>query len=173
MVPHNVPIPFKIKQFVDIPATNYRSRNGELPIAVAIHIADGLEASVIATFKDPNVQKSSHFLVCKDGTVDQFVSTKNASFCTGNIDNPVSELVLKMPTNPNGWTVSIEHEGFGTEDITEAQYQTTALICKYLHDNWDIALDRTHVFGHREAYSLKTCPGKINIDKILQIARKL
>lgn len=172
-MPKNIPVPFPL-EFINIPATNYRSRNGELPDAIVIHIADGLKSSVIATFKDPSVQKSSHFLVCRDGSITQFVSTDNASYCTGNVDNPINELVLARPTrNPNGWTVSIEHEGFGTQDITLAQYQTTAKICKYLHDKWGIPLDRTHVFGHREAYSLKTCPGLIDVDKIVQMARKL
>lgn len=171
-LPNIVPIPFAI-EWVDIPQSNYRSRNGELPMAIAIHIAEGSKASVIETFKDPSVQKSSHFLVCKDGSVVQFVSTKNASFCTGNIDNPVSELVLSKPTNPNGWTVSIEHEGFANQDITDTQYTTSAKILKYCHDAWDIPLDRTHVFGHREAFSQKICPGMINIDKIIQKARLL
>lgn len=173
MLPHDIAIPFPI-EFITIPATNYRSRNGELPDAIAIHIAEGSKASVIATFKDPKVEKSSHFLVCRDGSVVQFVSTKNASFCTGNIDNPINELVLARPTrNANGWSISVEHEGMATEDITPAQYQTTAKIVKYCHDAWDIPMDRTHVFGHREAFAAKSCPGLINIDKIVQIARKL
>lgn len=171
-LPNQTPITFN-PQWVDIPTTNYRSRNGETPIAVVIHIAEGDKASVVATFKDPTVQKSSHFLVCKDGSVLQFVSTKNASYCNGNVDNPINELVLASKTNPNGWTICIEHEGFSTQDITEAQYATTANIVKYCHDAWNISMDRTHVMGHREIYSLKTCPGLINVDKIVQLARKL
>lgn len=168
----DVPIPFPI-QWVDIPESNYRSRNGVVADAIAIHIAEGSKASVIATFKDPLVQKSSHFLVCKDGSVVQFVSTKNASFCTGNIDNPINELVLSRKENPNSWTHSIEHEGFSNQDITDAQYKTTALICKYLHDKWGVPLNRTHIFGHREVFSQKSCPGMINVDKIIQLARLL
>lgn len=172
-MPKDVPIPFPI-EWVEIPDTNYRSRNGELPDAIAIHIAEGSKASVIATFKDPNVQKSSHFLVCRDGSIVQFVSTKDASFCTGNLDNPINALVLARPNrNPNGWTISIEHEGFANQDITPAQYQTTAKIVKYCNEKWGVPMDRTHVFGHREVFSKKTCPGLINIDKIVQIARKL
>lgn len=167
----NAPITFPIDQLVAIPKTNYRSRGAELPIAVAIHIAEGSRASVISTFQDPTVGKSSHFLVCRDGKVVQFVSTKDASFCTGNIDNPINELVLTMPTNPNGWTISIEHEGFSTADITPAQYDMTARIVEYCHKRWGVPMDRTHVFGHREAYSKKTCPGLINIDTIVQKAR--
>lgn len=175
MFPKDIPIPFPI-EFISIPETNYRKgRNGQMPIAIAIHIAEGSKAAVVSTFKDPSVQKSSHFLVNKDGSITQFVNTGNASYCTGNVDNPVSELVLqKYPTsNPNDWTISIEHEGLGTQDITPNQYNATAQLCKFLHDKWGIVLDRTHIFGHREAYSLKTCPGMINIEKIIQKARLL
>lgn len=160
-------------EWIDIPKENYGSRDGQLPIGVAIHIAEGSKQSVIFTFKDPLVQKSCHFLVCRDGSVVQFVATKNASFCTGNIDNPVNALVLTSKENPNKWTVSIEHEGFSNQDITERQYETSAVICKYLADKWGILLDRTHIFGHREVFSLKTCPGMINVDKIIQKARKI
>lgn len=171
-MPNIVPIPFPI-EFVTIPSSNYGSRNGELPIAIAIHIAEGNKASVIATFKNPAVQKSSHFLVNRDGSITQFVGTADASYCTGNIDNPINELVLSKPSNPNKWTVSIEHEGFSTQDITDAQYQTTSKLCKFLHDKWNIPLDRTHIFGHREVYSKKTCPGMINVEKIVQLSRLL
>lgn len=173
MYPKDIPIPFPI-EFITIPDSNQRPREaGVMPDAIAIHIADGSKASVVATFKDPAVQKSSHFLVNKDGSLTQFVSTNKASFCTGNIDNPVSQLVLERTLNPNSWSFSIEHEGFGTQDITEAQYQKTARLCKFLHDKWGVPLDRTHIFGHREAFSQKICPGLINIDRIIQIARKL
>lgn len=173
-VPHDISIPFKI-ELIKIPETNYRKRKvGVLPDAIAIHIAEGMKASVIATFKDPGVQKSSHFLVCRDGSVVQFVSTNDISYCTGILDNPINELVLTRPgQNPNEWSISIEHEGFANQDITAAQYQTTALICKYLHDKWEIPLDRTHIFGHREVFSKKTCPAMINVEKIVQLSRIL
>lgn len=171
-VPHDIPIPFKI-DLVSIPATNYRKGRTQPPIAIAIHIADGNRQSVISTFQDPGVQKSSHFLVCRDGSITQFVSTSDIAFCTGNIDNPINELYLKTQTNPNEWSISIEHEGMGTQDITPAQYQTTAKLCKFLHDKWEIPLDRTHIFGHREIFSKKTCPGMINVEKVVQLSRLL
>lgn len=171
MYPKDIPIPFPI-EFIDIPATNFRDREpGVSPDAIAIHIAEGSKASVIATFKDPTVQKSSHFLVCRDGSIVQFVSTTKVAFCTGNIDNPINSLALARTTNPNSWSFSIEHEGF--TDISESQYQATAKLCKFLHDKWGVPLDRTHIFGHREVFSKKTCPGLINTDRIIQLARKL
>lgn len=172
-LPNPTPIPFDIET-VEIPATNYRDREaGVLPDCIAIHIAEGNKASVVAAFKDPNYQKSSHFLVNRDGSITQFVSTGKVAYCQGNVDNPVNELVLARKLNPNSYVLSIEHEGFATEDITPAQYATTAKLCKFLHDKWAVPLDRTHIFGHREVFSPKSCPGKINVEKIVQLARKL
>ncbi len=173
MQPKNIPIPFPIT-WVNIPEGNYRVGRTMLPDTCVIHIAEGNKQSVISTFKDPSVQKSSHFLVCADGSVVQFVSTKNVAFCNGIVVNPVSELVLlRAPVNPNEYTFSIENEGYSTSDITEAQYKTNALILKYLHDAWSLPLNSTHVIRHREITSAKTCPGFVDVEKILQMSRKM
>ncbi len=174
-LPNQVPIPFHI-DFFTIPVTNYHAgRNGDIPPDVCvIHIAEGSKASVIATFKDPTVQKSSHFLVATDGSVTQFVSTKDTAYCNGIVVNPVSELVLqRLPQNPNDYTFSIENEGVSTTDITDAQYHTNAVILRYLHDAWDLPLNSTHVIRHREVEASKTCPGLVNVEKIIQAARNL
>ena len=109
------------------------------------------QASVVGEFQDPTYQKSSHFLVNKDGSIKQFVGTANVAFGKGIVDRPTSELLIaRAGINPNQWTVSIEHEGFLTDDFTEAQYATTTKLVKYLHDKWNIPLDSTHVIRHRE-----------------------
>lgn len=140
---------------------------------IVIHIAEGLRDSVTVTFKDPAVQKSAHFLVCQNGDVLQYVSTKDTAFGNGIVVNPVSEKVLgALPQNPNEYTVSIEHEGFATTDISETMYSTTVNLVKYLHDRWAIPLDRTHIIRHNEIEASKTCPGRISVEKIIQLARK-
>lgn len=173
--PNPTPIPDGIIP-VDIPISNYRvGRNGTVaPDTLVIHIAEGDKASCIATFKDPSVQKSSHFLIGKDGSITQFVSTKNTAFCNGIVDRPVSESVLKrFPQNPNDYTFSIENEGFATEDFTEAQYQTNAKLLAYLHKAWNVPMDSTHVIRHREIEQQKTCPGIVNVERIIALARAL
>jgi N-acetyl-anhydromuramyl-L-alanine amidase AmpD len=75
--------------------------------------------------------------------------------------------------NPNQWTISIEHEGFSTNDFTAAQYTTTAKLLKYLDDEWNIPLDSTHVIRHREINGGKTCPGVVNVEWIIRQARLL
>ncbi len=172
-LPNIVPIPFPIN-FVSIPTTNYRVGRSTTPDVCVIHIADGTKPSVIATFSDPSVQKSSHFLVDTDGSVTQFVSTKNTAFCNGIVVNPVSELVLQRTgTNPNEFTFSIENVGMSPSDFTDAQCHTDALILSYLHKAWNLPLDRTHVIRHQEIEATKTCPSLASVEKILEMARLL
>lgn len=82
-------------------------------------------------------------------------------------------MLLNRPgINPNQWTISIEHEGVSTSDFTEAQYATTTKLVKYLHDKWNIPLDSTHVIRDREINGGKTCPGIVNVERIIRQARR-
>lgn len=173
-LPNVTPIPAGIT-WIDIPASNYRvGRATSSPDVCVIHIAEGSKAACIATFQDPSVQKSSHFLVGKDGSITQFVSSKNTAYCNGIVVTPVSELVLqRLPMNPNEYTFSIENEGVATDDFTEAQYHTNAVILAYLHKAWNLPLDRTHVIRHQEVESSKQCPGVMSVEKLLLIARTI
>ena len=139
---------------------------------IVIHIVQGSAESCVSIFKDPSVQKSSHFLVKEDGAIVQFVGTANTAYCNGIVNHPVSELVLdRLPLNPNLYTISIEHEGYAENDLTEAQYATTGKLVKYLHDKWNIPLNSTHIIRHREINGGKTCPGVMDVERILRIAR--
>lgn len=171
MLPNNIPIPFPI-EFIDIPLTNYKKGRQSNPDMIVIHIAEGNKQSVINQFQNPATQVSSHFLVNKDGSITQFVGTVDTAYGNGVLNNPVSELVLqRAPRNPNDYTISIENEGFSTENINPAQYATNIKLIKYLHNKWSIPLDSTHVVRHREITASKSCPGLINVEYIIQQAR--
>ncbi len=170
-IPKNIKEPFPIT-WVDIAPSNYRGGRQMGPDMIVMHIAEGSRASVLAQFKNPASEVSAHFLVCKTGEVVQFVSTKDVAFGNGVIRKPVSEIVLTHPaTNPNEYSISIEHEGFATADITEAQYASSVKLVKFLAEKWSIPLDATHVIGHRQITGDRTCPGVVNIDRIIRDAR--
>ncbi len=170
-LPNNIPIPFPI-EWITIPTTNFRKGRSSNPDMIVIHIGEGSKSSIINTFTDATVQKSSHFLVNQDGSITQFVNTGDTAYGNGIVGNPISELVLqRLPNNPNDYTISIEHEGFSTQDINEAQYKATIALIKFLHIKWNIPLDSTHIIRHREIEAQKTCPGLINVEKIIQQAR--
>ncbi len=170
-LPNSIPIPFPLG-FKQSP--NYtKGRNGILPDVIVIHIAEGSASSVDNTFLNTSSDpKSAHFLICQDGTIKQYVATGDTAFGNGIVDNPISSIVLSRPgINPNQYTISIEHEGLSTSDINNLQYNSTVKLVKFLSQKWNIPLDRTHIIGHREIRSSKTCPGMIKVESIIQQAR--
>lgn len=149
---------------------NFTPGRKEPPQLIVIHITEGLRDSVYQTFMTE--QKSTHFLVNKDGTIWQFVRSKDTAWGNGIVDQPTSSIVLDKKGNPNDYSVSIEHEGFATTDINDLQYAATVDLVKYLADFWKIPLDRTHIIRHEEITGYKSCPGKISVEKIIRLARK-
>ena len=170
MLPNNIPIPFPII-FKKVPNFDI-GRKGMSPDIIVVHIAEGSKEAVYSTFL--NEQKSSHLLVCKDGSIWQFVSTNDTAWGNGIVDNPISEIVLSRPgVNPNQYSISIENEGYGVADITEAQYNSNIKLISFLCKEWDIPANSSHIIRHREIHSGKSCPGLINVEKIIQQVRKL
>lgn len=171
MLPNPIPIPFPI-EWQDPASPNFKKGRTSVPDMIVIHIADGMKQSVIQQFKNPSTQVSSHLLVCQDGSYVQFVSTVDTAYCNGVLNQPVSELVLQRgQRNPNDYTISIETEGFGTNDILPAQYTALSTLVKFLSQKWNIPLDRTHVIGHREITGTKECPGRIDVERVIRGAR--
>jgi N-acetyl-anhydromuramyl-L-alanine amidase AmpD len=149
---------------------NYTPGRTEKPTLIVIHITEGLRDSVYQTFlTEP---KSTHFMVNKDGSIWQFVRSKDTAWGNGVVDQPTSSIVLEKKGNPNNYSVSIEHEGYSTTDITPEQYDSSYKLVKYLADYWKIPLDRTHIIRHEEITGYKTCPGRISVEKIIRLARK-
>lgn len=168
MIPQDVPIPFPI-EFKRVP--NFTPGRHRLPDMIVIHIAEGMRDSVYQTFL--NEEKSSHFLVNKDGSIWQFVSTKDTAWCNGIVVNPIAGMVLaRLPENPNDYTISIENEGFSTGSPTAAQIKTNIALVKFLCQKWQIPIDRTHIIRHEEIEASKTCPGRISVETIIQQSRK-
>jgi hypothetical protein len=80
---------------------------------------------------------------------------------------PILRTIASRPgINPNQGSTSIEHEGFSTDDLTEAHDATTTKLVKCLHDKWNIPLDSTHIIRHREINGGKTWPGIVNVESI-------
>src|SRR3990167_2391024 len=156
-----------------IKSPNAFSRDGYKPFLIVIHISDGDKQSVISEFSSFLTQKSSHYLVCKNGEVIQFVDENLGAWTNGDVKNPTSELVIKfLKENPsvnlNKVTLSIEHEGYGHTDINAIQYNTTIQLVKELCQKWNIQINRKYIIGQRKINSVtKTCPGLISIPRII------
>lgn len=137
------------------------------PDVIVIHIAEGNRDSVYNEFLTK--PKSTHYLVNKDGSVWQFVEEKDGAWGNGIVNNPTSDIVKqRMPANPNLYTVSIEHEGFAAQgDMSDLMYATSIQLVKDIAGRWNIPLDSVHVIRHRNITDQKSCPGPINVERII------
>ncbi|MER5201247.1 N-acetylmuramoyl-L-alanine amidase [Streptomyces sp. NPDC002884] len=115
-----------------------RPANGIRIDSIVIHDTESSYASTIATFQTPGGGAAHYVMRSADGAVTQMVPTKDLAFHAGNYST-------------NMHSVGIEHEGYaahGATWYTEAQYEATADLVKYLAGRFGIPLDRQHIIGH-------------------------
>lgn len=153
------------------PVPNFtKDRAGNKPEVIVIHVGEGSQQVIYDTFL--NEQKSSHYCVSATGEVWQFVEETDTAWGNGVVKNPTNQIVLSRPNvNPNLYTISIEHEGFGTSDFTDSQYSSTALLVRGICTRWGIPMDRIHIIRHNEIRVDKTCPGVANVDKLVDMVK--
>jgi N-acetylmuramoyl-L-alanine amidase len=154
-----------------LPINFQKERRGAYPVdTLVLHVTEGDAASVRAWFHDKAAQVSAHYMVTKAGEVVHFVHEYDTAWANGRVDHPTAQLVLeRLGANPNNWTISIEHEGDGTEELTDAQRAASLELMRDIQTRHHlITFDRTHILGHHEIYSLKTCPGAIDVDRLVE-----
>lgn len=155
-------------QFRSVPYFT-RGRGGYKPLGIVIHVSEGSYSSLLNEFDTH--EKSAHYVVKKDGTPVQLVKEENTAYAQGTVVDPTAKLVLDRPgVNPNNYFISIEHEGSGSEDFTPQQYDTTSDMIQDICTRFSIPLDADHVIPHRAIRSDKTCPGPVNMEKLIAIA---
>lgn len=157
-----------------IGSPNYKlGRGTHRPTAIVIHIAEGSAAAVDSWFKNPASSVSAHYLVTKAGDVHQYVREEDQAWHAGRVDHPTWTGII-AGVNPNLYTIGIEHEGQDADAWPDAMYERSARLLAEIHCRWSIPLDRAFVVGHREIYSLKTCPGSVvDIGKLITLARAI
>lgn len=159
-----------------IPSPNFTSgRKIYKPEAVVIHIMEGSLAGTDSWFKSPASNVSAHYGIGKTGEVHQYVKETDTAWHAGRVNNPSWQLIKPGGNghfiNPNYYTIGIEHEGNESSDWTEDMYNSSSEMIKSICSRWNIPIDRNHIIGHHEIYSLKTCPGhKVDLNKLIAIA---
>lgn len=149
---------------------NYRvGRGGAVVDMVVVHVTEGDRHSVRSWFALDRSDVSAHYLVCTDGTIDQFVDESDTAYHAGRVLDPTAPLVLERPhQNPNSFSVGIEHEGDGRHELAPKQRAASLeLMLDIRRRHPAIALSRRHIVGHHEIYAAKTCPGAINVDRLV------
>lgn len=147
------------------------SREGHSVSLIVIHSAEGSREAVESWFGDAASKVSAHYLVCRDGTVIQFVNQLQVAWHAGEVVSPTAKQISNHPSvNPNLYSVGIEHEGTKADDLTPAQRASTIELIREISTAWGFPIDRDHVVGHREIKSSKTCPNQINVDRLVEQA---
>ncbi|MFI0539625.1 N-acetylmuramoyl-L-alanine amidase [Streptomyces sp. WSLK1-3] len=115
-----------------------RPTNGIRIDTIVIHDLESTYDSGVAGLANPTNPAATHYVMSSTGAVTQMVPTKDIAFHAGNYST-------------NLHSIGIEHEGYaahGAAWYTEAQYQATADLVKYLAGRFGIPLDRQHIVGH-------------------------
>lgn len=105
---------------------------------IVIHDAETDYKTTIEIFQDSHNYVSTHYVLSTEGDVTQMVDNKNVGWHAGN-------------WNVNMHSIGYEHEGFaiqGTTWYTDAMYQASATLTRYLATKYGIPLDRGHIIGH-------------------------
>ena len=141
------------------PSPNFSSREGRKIIAIVNHITAGSFEGALSWLKNPAAQASAHFIISKMGRIVQLVREGDKAWHAGSVNKP--SWSLYDGTNPNLYTLGIEHEGQPGDALTEDQYQATLFLHKELTQKYGIPIDIDHIIGHHRIDSVNkvNCPG--------------
>lgn len=142
-----------------VSSPNFSSREDRKPIAIVDHITAGLFPGCLNWLCNPAAQASAHYLVTKTGRIFQMVKDEYKAWHAGGVNKP--NWKLYDGTNPNLYTIGIEHEALAGEGLTDAQYQASLWLHKELMEKWGIPVDDEHIIGHNRIDSVDrpNCPG--------------
>lgn len=160
---------------IDITSPNFNTgRKIYRPEAIVIHIMEGTLTGTDSWFKNPQSKVSAHYGIGKNGETHRYVQESNTAWHAGRVNAPSWSLIKSSGNvfiNPNYYTVGIEHEGNEDTDWTDAMYNASSTLIREISSRWNIPIDRKHVIGHHEIYSVKTCPGhKVDLNKLIALA---
>ena len=154
-----------------------RGRKSFKPEAIVIHIMEGSLAGTDSWFANKASQVSAHFGIGQNGELHQYVELLDTAWHAGRVNNPTWDGIKSNNAgaffNPNYYTFGIEHEGIATTAWSNEIYHKSAELIANLCVDFRIPLDRAHVIGHHEIYSVKSCPGqKVNFNILLELANQ-
>ncbi len=142
------------------PSPNFtKGRRGKKIIAIVNHITAGNYPGCLSWMCNQKAQASAHYLVTKLGDIYQLVKDEDSSWHAGFANKP--NWKLYDGSNPNYYTIGIEHECLSGGDLTEAQYQASLWLHKHLVKKHNISVDNNHIIGHFNIDSVNrpNCPG--------------
>lgn len=140
---------------------NYKTgRKGKKVIAIVDHITAGSYPGCLSWMQNPDSKASAHYLINRAGEIFQLVRDEDTAYHAGIANKPTWGLY--DGSNPNYYTLGIEHECLGGGELTEAQYQATLWLHRELTKKYNLPIDNNHIIGHYRIDSVNRpdCPGK-------------
>lgn len=162
---------------LNIESPNYSSgRKGYRPEAIVIHIMEGTLTGTDSWFRNRDSKVSAHYGVGVNGEVHRYVEESDTAWHAGRVNGPEWTLIKPAGNgrfvNPNYYTIGIEHEGKADSEWTEAMYETSSQLIADISRRWSIPVDDSHIIGHRDIFSMKSCPGsKVKLDQLIEMAK--
>nr|WP_083453947.1 N-acetylmuramoyl-L-alanine amidase [Syntrophomonas palmitatica] len=130
-----------------IQSPNYsRGRHNRRILAIVDHITAGSAEGALSWLCNPISKASAHYLVTRKGEIFQMVKDEDTAWHAGIVNKP--DWTLYDGSNPNYYTVGIEHEALGGQALTEAQYQASLWLHRHIIEKYNIPADRDHIIGH-------------------------
>ena len=131
------------------------------------------------TTTPPDKRASSTFVIDRDGTPYQFVSSQNTPWTNGYVCNPRTDLpaltaAIRQAENGgfslNDWCITYEFVATPDEPPTDAQYDAAIGLSRYFCATYGIPPDRSHQLRHADIDSCTRdyCPGpRFQLDRII------
>lgn len=138
--------------------------------AIVVHRSGGSRDVIRARFNDPSSSVSAHYLVCRNGDVEQYVQEHDTAFHAGLVASPTWP-ALRPGVNPNLYTIGVELEGTAG-DLPTAQLQAAASLLAAIGQRWGFPADDVHVVPHSAIRESSRCPDKgVSIAGLLAAAK--
>jgi len=138
------------------PSPNYSGNREKISYLIIHWFGTGNIEGAKNRFLNPSSKVSAHYAI-SGKTIYQFVKEGDTAYHAGN---------LAM----NLRSIGIEHDATLDHNASEETYQTSGQLVKEICQKWNIPLDREHIIGHRQVVATQ-CPGTLDIDKIINIAK--
>jgi N-acetylmuramoyl-L-alanine amidase len=161
---------------INKPSPNFLSgRQGYKPQAIIIHIMQGTLYGTDSWFQSSISKTSAHYGIGKMGQIHQYVNEKDTALHVNRVNAPTWSLIKSWDNglylNPNYYTIGIEHEGDYNNEWTDEMYEISGKLISEISLRWNIPINRQHIIGHHEIYSLKKCLATaVDIHKLISIA---
>lgn len=127
---------------------------------IIIHwFGSGTLKSADARFMNPASDVSANYGISED-VVYEWVAPNEVAWHSGN-----------YPMNQR--SIGIEHDATTDKPASEKTYQTSAELIAKLCKDFDIPCDRTHIIGHKEVPKATQCPGTLDINRIISMAKAI